>query len=354
MLMASSLIPVSVDDSWRGYTKHSGVVACMSVPWALFLGFTTTFSALFAKQWRVNKIFRTTQRFARKEVSEKDVILPFVSLLLGNVLVLSVWTALSPMEYTRQPHEGTDDWNRVISTYGSCHSDGALPYWIVLGVMNFALLVIANVQAYRARSIQSEFSESRYIGIVMASMLQTCLIGVPIAFLVNDNPQARYIVVTFMIFLNCMAVLLLIFIPKVTAVQRYSRNVLEAQLSERRRMAAAVPKNSFFEGPRNGRGCLNSRVSTISGIEIPRVASNDDMLTNSSSRDRAGVFSQMDYSNASLHSSSGRQLSVDDSAKKKNGIAIEEEEHEEEGYEEQEDEPIDTSTRKEYTQGLEF
>jgi hypothetical protein len=94
---------------------------------APLLGFTTTFSALFAKQWRVNIIFRTTQRFTRKEVSEKDVLLLFISLLLANVLVLSVWTALSPLEYKRQPHEGTDDWNRIFSTYGSCQSDGA-PY----------------------------------------------------------------------------------------------------------------------------------------------------------------------------------------------------------------------------------
>ena len=247
ILMASAMIPLSVDDSWNGHSERGCNIACMSFPWLLSLGFATTFSGLFSKTWRVNKIFRTTRRFVRKEVSAKDVIVPFAFMLTGNVIVLSLWTALAPLEYSRQPHEGTDDWNRVISTYGACYSPNALPYAIVLGLMNFGLLIVSNFQAYRARSIQSEFSESKYIGIVMASMLQTTLIGFPIVFLVNDNPQAVYLVVTFMIFVTCMAILLLIFVPKIYHVKFYGRSLADVQRSELKKMKATLPSSHFYE-----------------------------------------------------------------------------------------------------------
>jgi hypothetical protein len=61
---------------------------------------------------------------------------------------------------------------------------------ITLAVMNVGLLIVANVQAYKARSIQSEFSESKYIWVVMASMLQTCIIGVPIVFSCLRQPTS--------------------------------------------------------------------------------------------------------------------------------------------------------------------
>jgi ABC-type spermidine/putrescine transport system permease subunit II len=43
-------------------------------------------------------------------------------------------------------------------------------------------------QAYRARNIKSEFSESHYNAVTMASMLLATLIGVPLLFLVWDMP----------------------------------------------------------------------------------------------------------------------------------------------------------------------
>jgi gamma-aminobutyric acid type B receptor len=100
IVMTSAIIPLSIDDSYGEHTQQQCNIACMSYHRSFCIGFVITFSALFAKTWRVNKIFQAHHRFVRKEVSEKDVIVPFVSLLLANILVLSLWTALAPLEYT--------------------------------------------------------------------------------------------------------------------------------------------------------------------------------------------------------------------------------------------------------------
>ena len=151
-------------------------------------------------------------------------MLPFVVLLFANVLTLSLFTALAPLEMIRQDHPGTDDWNRVISTYTTCQTStaptdrwgaGSAPYYATLVIINFTAMVVANVQAYQARSIQVEFSESRYIAISVASLLQTSVIACPILYLIRELPEVSYVLKVGIVFINCLVILLCIFVPKI-------------------------------------------------------------------------------------------------------------------------------------------
>ena len=281
VIMSTAIVPLSLDDGNDSYTERRGKIACMSTPWCVSVGFTVVFSTLFSKTWRINKIFRSKEHFTRVQVSIRDVMAPCLGLLFANVAVLVVWSVFAPLEYIRTPHEGTDDWNRIISTYGACDSredstGGATPYLIILGVINVGVMIISNVQAYQARSIQSEFSESHYIGVVMASMLQSCLIGVPILILVRDNPQAYYLVVVFMIFLTSMAVLLLIFVPKVMFVRKYSHDPIEHEINVNRKRMMALPSAHFFDSQhmensdsaRSKNSIRNGPRSYISGVHF--------------------------------------------------------------------------------------
>ena len=47
LIMASTLIPLTVDDQY--YSQQATNIACMSLPWCVSIGFTTTFAALFSK-----------------------------------------------------------------------------------------------------------------------------------------------------------------------------------------------------------------------------------------------------------------------------------------------------------------
>ena len=255
LILGSAMIPMSFDEKHN--SQRACQIACVSVMWLVCIGFTITFSALFSKTWRINRIFRRKQRFKRKQVKELDVLIPFVVLMSLNIALLALWTAISPISYTRQEHEGTDLWNRVISTYGGCVASGGSEaiFGALLGVINIGLLVLSLVQAYKARSIQSEFSESKYIALSMLSLLQTCVIGIPILFLVRDQPQAFYMVGISMIFINCLSILLLIFLPKVKFLIKYQGTAEENHSSfhgennDRR----VIPKSSFYEGKSTGK-----------------------------------------------------------------------------------------------------
>ena len=151
-----------------------------------------------------------------------DVMKPYIFMMGINLLVLSCWTAIAPLSYNRYDAVGTDDWNRVISTYGICTSESesktSEDFWPFLGVIlvvNLSLLVIANVQGYKARSIQTEYSESRYIVVIMTSMIQMFTLAVPCISLLSKQPRPYFIVMLIVIFCVSSAVLGFMFWPKI-------------------------------------------------------------------------------------------------------------------------------------------
>ena len=158
-----------------------------------------------------------------------DVLAPFSLLLVLNVIVLILWSILDPLIYVRIDNPGTDGWNRILSTYGACRCNHPLAYAVPLAVINFGVLLLANWEAYKSRKIRLEFAESKYIAICMVSLLEAFVICIPILMVVRDSPKAFYLTVVFMVFVICMGVLLLIFVPKIFMAAKYSQCTEEAQ-----------------------------------------------------------------------------------------------------------------------------
>merc|ERR1719410_2197297 len=117
-------------------------------------------------------------------------------------------------------------WIRVsidsLNTKGKCMSQGVVSkvMLVFIGLINFAAILLANVEAYRGRNISTEFSESRYIAFSMASILQILIVGIPLLALVQDNPSAKYFLETCIISIFCFSILFLIFIPKIIALRK--------------------------------------------------------------------------------------------------------------------------------------
>ncbi|CAB9526275.1 acid type B receptor subunit 2 [Seminavis robusta] len=227
-IMSSGVVPLGLDDSHGDSVAHH-VAICMSPLWLVCIGFSVAFAALFSKTRRVNQIFKAGSAITRIKIKTHHVMLQCLGLLGANVLVLSLWTALDPLTYTRADDPGTDGWNRVLSTSGTCQSNQLAPYLVPLVLVNLTCLGIANWQAYEARFIQSEFSEAKYIGITCVSMMQTALIGIPILIVAHDHPEALYLIIVCMIFVVSMAILLLIFIPKMVLMDNYARHSTRTQ-----------------------------------------------------------------------------------------------------------------------------
>jgi 7 transmembrane sweet-taste receptor of 3 GCPR len=179
--------------------------------------------------------------------------------------------------------EGKDYWNRILSTYGACRSDHALAYLLPLAIINVSAVAIAAWQAYRARDIEDEFSESKYIGLAIYSMLQAFLTGVPVIAVVKDSPQSYYVLLTVIIFFLSSSWLLLIFLPKLLLHRKYSKLSEREQkqlLLQKVRESAGTSQMSFatpsveLKGPGDSRlgfaseGSMNRRSSESRAEEV--------------------------------------------------------------------------------------
>lgn len=78
-------------------------------------------------------------------------------------------------------------------------------------------------QAYQCREIETDYSESKYIAWIFVSLAQFIFLGVPIMVLTFDRPKIMYIIFVVFLFTFCMLTLLLIFVPKVIAMNDTSQ-----------------------------------------------------------------------------------------------------------------------------------
>jgi len=224
LIFASSIIAFGIDD--EDHSLRGCDIACMFAPWLVSVGFVLTFSALFSKTWRINRLVHGAKRCTRIKLKAKDVMTPLIVLMAANVIVLLCWTVLAPLEFVRENDSGTDLWNRIISSYGTCKTTSgskgnSIPYLVLIGLINIGALLIANIQAYIARDIQTEYSESKYIALVLGSIAQAAIIGVPVIALELDNPRVTYVIETVLIFVLSVVILLLMFVPKYICHQEW-------------------------------------------------------------------------------------------------------------------------------------
>jgi len=205
-LMASSICFLGWQEPWRHLD-----FACMAGPWLLTIGFSTSFSALFAKTWRINRLFRSSVVMLRTHVHAKDVLMPTLFVTVTNVIILTIWTAVSPLHWVRRDdYTQVDAFGRPGESRGSCRgaNDG---FWIVLVTFNFVMVVFANYQSFLARNIPSDFNESLYITLSMASLLECFLIGIPLLildFLTWNDPSADFVLKSVLIAFGCASILL--------------------------------------------------------------------------------------------------------------------------------------------------
>ena len=212
--MGATIIPLSIDDSIA--SPHACTIACMATPWLFTVGWTITFAVLFIKLSRVNQLMENARRFRRIKVEAWQVMLPLAFLLSVNVALMIVWTLVDPMYWVRKE-------SGELSSYGICmlgETNVSAYLFGAVVIVNFLALVLALVEAYKAREISNALSESKYIFFIFGSMLQVGVVGVPLIALVAQDPVASYFVKSALVFVLCMSTLLLIFVPKMKSWQQ--------------------------------------------------------------------------------------------------------------------------------------
>jgi hypothetical protein len=232
----------------------------------------------------------------RVKVKAQDVMLPFAILFIANFAVLLSWTLVAPLHWTRVEVANFDHFGRSVESYGTCfaaeykgnRASARNAFMISLAVFNFFAVVFANYESYLSRHLPSDFNETFYITLSMASILEGFLIGAPILFMAGDNPTSFFVVSSVLIAFVCLAILLPMFVPKL-AIRFMKLNQAEwrgawrtyAETSSQRRSAARSSGGDSSQ-PFSGEGSdgiqhlsssaeMPERVAQRAGVKSPQV-----------------------------------------------------------------------------------
>ena len=155
---------------------------CNAVSWLWNIGFTLSFGPLFAKTWRIWRIFGRRKLSVIKIPNAKLSIM-VAGQLLVDIVLMAVWQALSPLQPYLQT-EVTDD--GVVHEYTQCGvaGTGAVMFAIVC-VVKGLLLLFGAMMAFSTRHVTGKFNESSAIALAIYNVVFSVGIVVPIALLIS-------------------------------------------------------------------------------------------------------------------------------------------------------------------------
>lgn len=170
-------------------------------------------------------------------------------------------TILAPIDYVTTP-ESFDRFARPDEFFSRCSfEDEQLPYIIALAVLNGGCLLYAIFQAYEARNLSVEFSESLYIFQALMLILLVSLIGIPVMLLARDDANSYTFLACAIIFVVCCSIMIVIFVPKIQYLKKQKKKVHTPRTSESLRLSSiSETSQKGFSTP--GKGAVR-----ISGLE---------------------------------------------------------------------------------------
>ena len=214
---------------------------CQARPWILVLNFVLIFGGLYAKAGRIYHLLHQRKTFAFKPIKD-TVLFGYVFLYsLVFIIPLIVWNAAYPLEIDRSDDNPDNDKVNI-----KCSGDNSVVFLgLFLGLAGLSLLLGVFI-SYLNRNFHDFFSEIQYVGYTLYTVTITCCVVLPMLFILEDEPDAFYIVLMLGIVFANFAALLFLFTPKLyILVFRPSENALPTDEGGRLQTKRQKTEQSF-------------------------------------------------------------------------------------------------------------
>ena len=203
---------------WTGMPSSS---KCQARPWLLMLNFVLIFGHLYAKAFRFLLVMKKRKKLSFRPIPDLYLFLCVFCYLMIFSIPCIVWTAAYPLDATRSDDNPDNDKVNLI-----CDGENSTAFLGVLLALGGVSLLIGVIVAFLNRGYHDFFSEATYIGYTMFTVCVTCCVVLPMLFILDDTPDAFYIVLMLGIFLSNAAVLVFMFFPKMYIIFVPGKNVV--------------------------------------------------------------------------------------------------------------------------------
>ncbi|VDN02449.1 unnamed protein product [Thelazia callipaeda] len=207
----------------RFVSPDTFVTLCYVKTWVLCLGFTLAFGSMFSKTWRVHSIFKNI-RMNKKAIKDLKLFMLVGFILLVDLITLSVWARISPFtfhvielatffQYSNQ--------KMIVPEIECCRSDKDVIFEVIILGIKGLLMMLGCFLAWETRRVNvPALNDSKYIGMSVYSVVVTCLLGLPLVYILRDQVNATHILGGLFIILCTTLTLNLVFVPKVVELIR--------------------------------------------------------------------------------------------------------------------------------------
>ena len=200
-------------------------VLCNFIPWLTSIGFSLVFGTVIVKTWRLYRIFLSSTKHKRRvRIMNKDSFLAVfvVELVVVDVLLCTVWSAVDPLQYRNETNINTD--KAIEEVTEMCSSDWFTVWLGLLAAYKTTLLLFAVFLAIITRKIRNkEFKTTKYITLLVYLLFLVTGLGIPVYFItwsldaqVNISYTILCVVVIALVYL-CWG---LLFLPPVLPLLR--------------------------------------------------------------------------------------------------------------------------------------
>ncbi|CDW59041.1 Gamma aminobutyric acid type B receptor subunit [Trichuris trichiura] len=202
-------------------------MVCTAKVWTLCFGFTLTFGSMFSKTWRVHSIF-TDVHLHKKAIKDYKLFLLVGVLLLIDSIILVTWVIVDPMRLAvkRLPTLKRTTANVIINpTVEQCKAEHAVVFQGLLYGYKGIMLVLGCFLAWETRNVNvPALNDSKYIGMSVYNVVLICGVGVAISFILQDQVNECYIIISLFIIFCTTLTLGLVFVPKIVELVHSRRD----------------------------------------------------------------------------------------------------------------------------------
>ena len=190
---------------------------CLIRIWMLPLAFTFTYGILFARAWRIYRVFHNPWASSRP-YKDHHLMLMVMLIVVGDMIILIPWTIIDP--YRRFPVEtGIDYASFTRCLYFGCSSTNALIWLGVLAGYKIIIIIVGIIVITLVRKEVRErkiFDDSRSLAaaVYISAVSFVVGLGLTILFLRTGRPVLSYTVSSIWVNISSSATLICIFIPK--------------------------------------------------------------------------------------------------------------------------------------------
>ncbi|XP_065916322.1 gamma-aminobutyric acid type B receptor subunit 2-like [Dysidea avara] len=204
---------------------------CNARNWTYNLAFVVAFGTLFAKIWRLYRIFANRTLTKRKHLDDQYLLLMVAVIVVPILVVLIVQVAAFPLKLRQHEIVNEDDF-MTVEIYEDCSGDHE---FVFLGVcyIEYVLLALFSIlvtyQTQKNIGVYHKLLESAVINLttILAVLLSSICQVVVIIFHLNEQQEGVLLVITLRDCLWMFPMIYLLFIPKVYRVKKMPQFVIK-------------------------------------------------------------------------------------------------------------------------------